>query len=119
MNVKSTLLAVILFLGSVTLAGAQGSESSVPLGTSTMGQTTNGAITQAAVVGWNYYHVAACTAFSGTFVFVAQEDNSAWFTSDLITTTTLTGACQTGNWVGFHVISSNGTWDQVYVFPFK
>ena len=53
MIVKSTLLAVLLFIGSVTLAGAQGTESSVPLGTSKMGQTTNEAITQA-VIGWNY-----------------------------------------------------------------
>lgn len=45
MIVKSTLLAVLLFIGSVTLAGAQGTESSVPLGTSKMGQTTNGVIT--------------------------------------------------------------------------
>ena len=117
MIVKSTLLAVLLFIGSVTLAGAQGTESSVPLGTSKMGQTTNGAITQA-IIGWNYLHVAACTVFSGTFVLIAQEDGSTWYTSDLITTSALSAACQTNHWVAFHVINFNGAWDQAYVYPF-
>jgi hypothetical protein len=120
MIVKSTILAVIFFSCSLGFAAAQTS-SPTPLGTSTRGseaQTSGTGPITSAVVGWNYVHAAACTSFGDTFVFVAL-DGSTWYTNNIVTIATLTPACQTGNFAAFHVINVNGTWDQIYVWPFK
>ena len=118
---KSIVLAVILFLGSLGVAGAQSSEPIALGGSQTADKastSTTGPITEAVVLGWNYVHAAGCTGVGGFFYLVAQE-GSFWFTSDVSALIGLAPACQTGNLVGFHVFSSNGSWDQVFVWPGK
>ncbi len=110
------VLAVILVLGSLGIAAAQSSE---PHGTLGKGEPSEGPATQAIVIGFNFYHASSCATFSGVFVFVAREDNSTWFTTDVATIALLTPACQTGNFVGFRVINASLVFDQVFVFPFK
>jgi hypothetical protein len=116
--IKSIVLAVILLLGSLGIAAAQSSE---PHGTLGHGQPNeDGPITQAIVIGFNFYHASYCTTPTpGLFIFVAREDNSAWFTADVATMALLTPACQTGNFVGIHVTNIELVFDQVIVFPFK
>lgn len=111
MIIKSALLAAILCFGSVTVAGAQMSNPS--------GEVVSGSQPVTSVLlGWNYIHPAACTGINGYYYIIAAE-GGYWFTNDSAALIGLAPACQTGNWVGFHVIDSSGAWDQVYVFPFK
>jgi hypothetical protein len=121
MIVKSIALAMMLFFGALGVARAQSPEPTALGGSqtaSTSTKSTTGPITEAVVFGWNYVHAAVCYGAGGYFYLIAQE-GSVWFTNDVTTLIGLAPACQTGNFVGFHVFSSNGSWDQVYAFPFK
>ena len=119
--VKSIVLAMILCLGSLGVAGAQSHEP-IALGGSqpanNASTSTTGPTAQAIVLGWNYVHAFACSGVGGFFYFIAQE-GSIWFTNDVNALIGLAPACQTGNIVAFHIFNSNGSWDQVYVWPFK
>jgi len=116
MTFKSIVLTVILLLGSLGIAAAQSSE---PHGTLGKVEPGEGGTTEAVVIGWNFYHVFACASRPGFgFTWVSQEDGSAWSTTDVATIAMLTPSCQSGNFVGFHVISGS-LFDQVLVFPFK
>jgi hypothetical protein len=116
MIIRSTVLAIILFFGSLSIAAAQSSSTAV--GTFTKGSASNtDAITSAAVIGWNYFHPVACTTWAGTFAMITN-DNTVWYTTDMYAIATLTPACQTGNVVAFHVVSGSA-WDQVFVWPVK
>jgi hypothetical protein len=117
MIIKSTVLAVIVFLGSLGIAAAQSSE---PHGT-LKGEPGEGHTTEAVVIGWNFFHAFACASRPGTgfFTWVSQEDGSAWNTNDLAAVAMLTPSCQSGNFVGFHVINASLVVDQVLAFPFK
>jgi hypothetical protein len=119
MTFKSIVLAVILVLGSLGIAAAQSSEPNKPLGKVEPGE---GGTIAAVVIGWNFFHVFACTTRSSgnVFTWISQEDGNNWTTSDLATIAMLTPSCQTGNFVGFHVISTSlMLFDQILVFPFK
>ena len=117
MIIKSAVLAMLLFFGS--LGVAIGQSSSDALGTSTKGTGSETAVPQAIVFGWNYRLPIGCTTFPGSTFVLVGHDNSSWSTTDPVSIATLTPACQTGNWVAFHVINANGVWNQVFVFPFK
>jgi len=116
MILRTTVLAIVLFVGSVGVTAAQ-TPSDAPLGTVVKNAAGNDTAVTAVVTGWNYVHAVACTTFGGTFVLIAQ-DNSQWFTTDLTTIATLTPACQTGHFVAFFVINTSGTFNQVFVWPF-
>ena len=108
MTVKALLVA-ILFFGSVSVIGAQ-SKPTEPV--------TNGmeAVTSAAV-GWNYVRASNCTGINGYF-YLVDTNGGIWFSNDTNVLIALAPACQSGNWIGFHVLA-NGSWDQLYTFTFK
>jgi len=121
MIVKSSALAILLFFGSLGVAAAQKAGEPVPLGGSYMQSGANGTespVTQAIVIGFNYAHAYYCVGSGGFYYFIALE-GTVWFTTDTTALIGLAPACQTGNLVAFRVINSSGTWDQVYVHPFK
>jgi hypothetical protein len=115
MIIKSIVLAVILVLGSLGIAAAQSSELNGTLG---KGESSEDRPTQA-FIGWNFYHVFACSTRFGVFTWTAEEDGTTWSTTDVATIAMLTPSCQTGNFVGFHVINAFLVFDQVLVFPFR
>jgi len=115
MIVKSTLLAVIVFLGSLAVAGAQ-SSSEVVSG----GET---GVTVAAGLGWNYVHATTCYISvdgSTTWLSVYPQEGGIWFTSNPVFQSALTPACQSGNWIGFNVFNLNGLlWNALITFTYK
>ncbi|MGH7793576.1 MAG: hypothetical protein ACREQ2_01530 [Candidatus Binatia bacterium] len=108
MTIKALLVA-ILFFGSVTVAGAQ-AKTSAP---------TNGMepVTSVAL-GWNYVRPSNCTGING-FYYLIDTNGGVWYSNDKDVLIALAPACQSGNWIAFHVINTNGAWDQLYTFTFK
>ena len=115
--IKSISLAMILLFGSLGIAAGQSADSPSTLGQ--LGQIDPNKPIPQVSLGFNFYHASFCTTFSGVFAFVAREDNSGWFTTDVVTIAGLTPACQTANLVAFHVVNLNGLFDQVVIYPFK
>jgi hypothetical protein len=118
MIVRSTLLAIVLFIGFLGVAAAQ---TKPPADSATLG-TGKAAASDTAVTavatGWYYTHAAACTAVAGGAFVLIGTDNSQWFVTDLGAIATLTPACQTGHFVAFFVVNTNGAFNQVFVWPF-
>ena len=114
MIVKSTLLAVLVILGSFAVVQAQ--------------TFTNGAVDPAHLVGigWNYGHISNCAVSydgSTTWFTATSQENSAggyYYTNNPSLATLVAPACQTGNWVGVYVTSLNPIkWIQGMTFTFK
>jgi hypothetical protein len=122
---KSTLLALIVFLGSLTVAAAQSpGKSSDSETVSGGGAQFNGSdSTTRAVLGWNYTHAAYClTLFDGstTWFYVVAPDGSFWFTSNALFEAALAPACQTGNMIAINVFNLTGLqWNGALTLPFK
>lgn len=116
---KSTLLAVILLLGVLSVAEAQ-SKGGEAVGE---GQLSSDVETTQAVLGWNFFHAANCYADGSAFwVFPPELSINFIFTSNPIYISLLAPACQTGNFVGVFVTGISGssfTWNQLYSFTFK
>ena len=117
MIIKSTLLAVIVFLSSLAVAEAEVMVKGPEM--------VNGAdeTTAAVTTGWNFVHAAACSEFfdgtTGWFYFLGL-DGSFWFTNNLYFQNALTPACQTGNLTAFHVFNPSPIlWDQIFMYPNK
>ncbi len=114
---KSTLLAVIVFLGSLAVAEAQSKAPGEAM--------TNGADAHTqAVLGSNYVHAAYCFAYfdgTTTWFYVVAQEGGMWFTPDVIFEAAIAPACQTGNLIAFNVVSlsSGFQWNQVVTFPSK
>jgi hypothetical protein len=110
MIVKSTLLAVIVFFGSLTIANAQP-------------YINGGSPGQFTALGWNFGHIAHCeTFFDGTntwhLAFVVE--GGFGFTNNPGFATLIAAACQSGNLIAVHVTNLNPfSWNSVAVFPFK
>jgi hypothetical protein len=116
---KSTLLAVILLLGVLSIAKAQ-SKGGEAVGE---GQLRSDEVTTEAVLGWNYIHVTTCYADGTAFyVFPPELSINYIFTSNPLYISLLAPACQTGNYVGVFVTSVSGSsfsWNQLVSFTFK
>ena len=123
MIIKSTVLAVIVFLGSLTVAEAQSAAKSPGSETGSGAQLSGADATAAAVLGWNFTHAAFClTYFDGltTWFYVVAQDGGVWFTPNIGFAAAITPACQTGNLIAFNVFNLNGSlWNQVVAYPFK
>jgi hypothetical protein len=110
MIIKSTLLAVIVFVGSLTVANAQ--------------TFVNGGVAGPfTTLGWNYGHLANCyTQVDGsiTWFYAYIQEGGFGFTNNPAFAITLSPACQTGNFVGVFVTNLNPLrWTQVVTFTFK
>jgi hypothetical protein len=125
MIIKSTVLAVIVFLGSLTVAAAQSGMISPSSGTVNGMQLNADAIAAFVVLGPNRVHAANClTYFDGSTTWlyvVAQENGANWFTNNVAFVAAITPACQTGNLIIFNVIDVDGeiTWNWVATFAVK
>jgi len=115
MVVKSMVFAVVVYFGSLGIATAQSPGSPVSVGGGV-------AALEAVGLGWNFFRGSDCmTLFDGTttWFYLYATDGSYWWTKDLASISFLSPACQTGNWVGFHVINLSGLlWDQSIVYPY-
>jgi hypothetical protein len=136
MKSKLTFLATMTLIGSLGVAVAQ---SPVPGGASGKtppltaeqvsaatngGQIANGAVSKKAPVptGWNYFHITYCEALysSGVwYLFIYPVEGGSWYTTDARFQGMLEPACQTGNWVGFYVFNTNGSYSNVRVYDYK
>jgi hypothetical protein len=111
MILKSTLLAVVVFLGSLTVAEAQ----SYFTGGEILGWGTRD--------GWAYNHLSGCSTVSDA----ANTWHYAYFGAGGYIVTNNPGfapligsACQSGNLFGLYAISFNPlVWTQIATFPFK
>jgi hypothetical protein len=119
---KSTVLAVILFFGVLSVAEAQlKGEEAVNGGELRADQPP----TAQAVAGvWNFFHVTNCYTDGGAlYVFPAESAVvNVLFTTNPIFAATIAPACQTGNWMAVFVTSVSGlnfTWNQLTTFSFK
>ena len=116
---KSTVLAVILFFGVLSVAMAQSKGSEV-VGE---GELRSGEFTTEAVTGWNFVHATNCYTDGTTFfVFPPEPSVNSIFTSNPLYISLLAPACQTGNVIGVFVTSVSGlsfSWNQLFSFAFK
>jgi hypothetical protein len=105
---RSTVVAVILFLGSLGVAQAF---------------NNGGVAAPGEVLGWNYGHVANCavgTDGTNSWFVVQVQEGGYGYTNDPTLIAMAAPACQTGNLFAVHVTRINPlAWDQVVVFPFK
>jgi hypothetical protein len=92
-------------------------------GMSSAAALTNEAIVTNAVLGWNYVHATNCTIYwdgANSWLYVYPQEGGFWYTANLSFQTTIAPACQTGNWIAFHVYDTNGNlFNQVWTYTFK
>ena len=148
MIVKYTVLAMIVFLGSLTAVQAQLArveQSTEPVlitlelhnALTRGGTVTNGASMSspqaleasmssaqalAAATGWNFVHARACVGyFDGvtTWLYIYPAEGGLWWTGNPGLQNAIGPSCQSGNWLGFYVYNTNGDWNQVAIYPYK
>ena len=116
MIIKSTLLAVIVFFGSLAVAEAQSKAPDEAMTNAAEAHTR-------AFLGSNYVHAAYCFAYSDgltTWFYVVDQDGGTWFTNNVLFEAAITPACQTGNLIAFNVVNLGGIqWNQVVTFPYQ
>ena len=110
MIVKSTLLVVILLLGSLAVAEAQSYVSSGVAGPQT-------------VLGWNFAHAANCVVhYDGvtTWLYFFPQEGGYGYTNNPGFGLILAPACQTGNLIAVFVYSLDPLlWNQVLTYTFQ
>jgi hypothetical protein len=110
MTLKSTLLAVVIFFGSLTIADAQN-------------YFTGGIPGPSTALGWNFGHIAYClTQDDGgiIFHFSVFPDGSYTVTNNPALGAAGALACQTGNLIGIFVTSLNPfQWNRLATYPFQ
>ena len=112
MILKSMLLAVVIFLGSLTLAEAQSfSNSGVILGWGTE--------------GWSFNNVSSCLTFTdaantGYYAFFVNNSGHI-FTINPAFAPIIASACASGNSLGINIIAFTPQllWNGVATFPSK
>jgi hypothetical protein len=107
---KATLLAMVVFLGSVNLAEAQTYFNGGVPGPNT-------------VLGWNFGHIAYCSTVSdasNTWIFLWVQEGGYGYTNNPSLAAIVAPGCQTGNLFAVHVLSLNPfLWDVLVLYPFK
>jgi hypothetical protein len=108
--IKSALLAVVLFFGSVCVAEAQ--------------VFVNGGVPgPATTLGWNVAKVSLCLTLDdgvNTLYVAYFEGGGHAFTNNPGFPVLAAPACQTGNLMAIHVISLNPfSWNSIVTFPHK
>jgi hypothetical protein len=124
MIIKSTVLSVIAFLGSLAVAEAQSADQGSGF-SSTVGSGVDSAakIQTSNPLGWNYVHATNCSVFTDgttTWYTLYPQEGGWWQTTNVGFQTAILSACQTGNWIAFYVTNTtSGNWNQLYTFTFK
>jgi len=113
MILKSTLLAVVVFLGSLTVAEAQSYING--------GQILGWGGQEG---DWSYNHVSSCPTFSdgaNTWYYAFFANNGGYIvTNNPGFAPIIAAACQSGNLFGLVVIEYNPfVWKQIATFPTK
>jgi hypothetical protein len=110
MMVKSTLLAVVVFFGSLNPADAQTFVNGGVAGPNTG-------------LGWNFGYIAHCATYSdgsNTFQFAYFQGGGYAYTNNPGFALLAAPACQTGNLAGIFVTSLNPFLSNAIVtYPFK
>jgi uncharacterized membrane protein len=74
------------------------------------------------VIGWNYVHATNCDMYNSsgyTFLVVYPQEGGYFYTIYPLYQNVIEPACQTGNWLAFHVYDYSNDWDQVWTYPYK
>jgi hypothetical protein len=117
---RSTVLAVFVFFGALSIAKAQ-SNGNVLGG----GQLRSDQATTQAVNGWNWFHISNCYAdINGSFLVFPVESSQIAFLSvtNPVIIATVVPFCPTGNLMAIFVTSIVGTsisWNQIVTYTFK
>ena len=86
------------------------------------GLTTNDGTRPALSVGWYLVHALGCDiqTFGGiiTLTVYTQEGPHFWTTNPVFQAG-LDPACQSGNWIGFKVVDTNGDWYEFQTYPYR
>lgn len=116
---KSTVLAVFVFFGALSVADAQSN------GEVMGGQLRPDQVTTQAVLGWNWFHVSNCYAdINGSLLLFPAESSQISFISitNPVIIATAVPFCPTGNLMAIFVTSIAGTslsWNQLFTYTFK
>ena len=131
-KVATLVLATVLgVLTSGAVAAAQSKTPSPPLSRPNISHigngagltTTDGAVHPPFVIGWNYYHLANCTMYQyngyDVLVMYTVENGGYYYTYDSQFQSVIEPACQSGNWIAFHVYDGSSDWNQVWTYTYK
>ena len=110
MLIKSALLTVIVFFGSLTLAEAQ--------------YFATGAPGPGTAIGWNYGHITQCATYSDsvgtTYYYAFFQGGGYVVTNNPAFVLVGAPACQTGNLAALYVYSlSPFLWNWIATYPNK
>jgi hypothetical protein len=129
---RFTVIAALAMVGFVATANAQ-SKPQAPEnenqqiarpgnGASMAGSMSNGGLRPQWVTGWNYVHAAYCNMYDSggyTFLVVYPQEGGYFYTIYARYQNVIEPACQTGNWIAFHVMDYSNDWDQVWTYTYK
>jgi hypothetical protein len=123
---------VLVWLLSLHAVGvAQGQTNAATQANPSAGGAVNGSVTSTsretnvtapATLGWNYGHPIVCEPVDdGTtnWLFVYMKEGGYIWTNFKPFMDALMPACQSGNWVGFYVVNTSGSWSHVLVYSYK
>jgi uncharacterized membrane protein len=129
---RLTIIAVLATLALATAANAQNKpqppENAIQQlarpgnGASVAGSVSNGGPSPQWVIGWNYVHATNCDMYNSggyTFLIVYPQEGGYFYTIYPVYQNLIEPACQTGNWLAFHIFDYNNDWDQVWTYDYR
>ena len=81
-----------------------------------------GVLLPAISIGWNNVHATNCQTYydgSRDWYFLYPAEGGYFYTANSGLGNEMISQCALGNYIGFYVSDSSGTWNQVYTFAFK
>ncbi len=128
---RVTMIAVLAVAGLVSAAAAQNKPQApdaaqlaiprIPGNGASNGIANDGASPQWSI-GWNYVHATNCdmyNAYGYTYLVVYPQEGGNFWTVYSTYQNLIEPACQSGNWLAFHVYDSYNDWDQVWTYSYK
>jgi hypothetical protein len=71
--------------------------------------------------GWNYAHATNCKMYDyagNTYLVLYPWEGGDFWTLWAPYQNLIMAACQSGNWLAFHVVDGSGVWDSVYTYDY-
>ena len=129
MKTVTVVSLVVAMLSLGVLAGAQNTPAmpSIPLqkpqpGNHYVALPSHGESAPSYGIGWNWSHPENCFMYysgGSAFLYVYFLEGGSIYTNDKNYQNLLVPACQTGNWIAFHVTDYNGDWDQLLSYTYS
>lgn len=127
---RLTMIVALAAVAFVSVAGAQ-SKPQAPQsarqliarpGNGARGNLTGDGPSPQWSIGWNYVHAANCDMYTDsgyTFLVLYPAEGGYFWTVYSDYQNVIEPACQTGNWIAFHVYDYSNDWDQVWTYNYK